>query len=767
MPSKGKLNKKAAKAINRIAGLVIVNALMFQEVLSQKDSRVTPLAGFVSKTNIVDSILKHWHYILNEINYYPIFNIAYNLLESISADSEIDKGLRNLINSALKVVKWRASLRHDLAGRIYHRLLEEAKYLGAYYTSIPSAVLLLKIALKPEMYNVNWSNTDSIASLKIADFACGTGTLLMATADAITDNYLSACSRSAIESDLVSLHNALMSSVIYGFDVIPSAIHLTASTLMLRMPETLSNVTNLWSASFGGRSGDLGSVELFSHESIPGVFFSLPKKVTGMGEKEENPHMPKLDLCVMNPPFTSSRRANLLFGSLSSKERSAMQKKLKKMMKLHNIQANLTAGLAAVFTALGDQYVREGGTLALVLPRSVLSGIAWVKTRNLLKQKYHLEIAIVCHEPKHWNFSESTSLSEALLILRKNDSEKAQNQNETIFVNLWKNCENVLDGLSLGDVLQKISAVGFNDKNKVTTVKVGDKKYGEAIAVNIKELKSDNWSLPISFAQTDLIRSAFYLTQNQLFIPGSKDLNKINLVKLGELGSLGFDPRDVYDAFELTNEKTIYPALWGHDSKKIISISSRPNQYLVPLLSPRVDRSITRDSSHIWSGASRLLLAQRTRINTKRLNAIVVNEKVLSDVWLPFTFSNKKLIEKKEKALALWFNSSLGLLLLLSQREETEGSYIQIKKPALMSLPVLDAETLTITQLESLSNYFDEISDKKLLPFGKIGADLIRKEIDKKLTSVLKLPDIDIIRKMLSREPVVSSIIEKLLPPNQ
>lgn len=84
-----------------------------------------------------------------------------------------------------------------------------------------------------------------------------------------------------------------------------------------------------------------------------------------------------------------------------------------------------------------------------------------------------------------------------------------------------------------------------------------------------------------------------------------------------------------------------------------------------------------------------------------------------------------------------------------------------------MSLPVLDAETLTITQLESLSNYFDEISDKKLLPFGKIGADLIRKEIDKKLTSVLKLPDIDIIRKMLSREPVVSSIIEKLLPPNQ
>ena len=44
-------------------------------------------------------------------------------------------------------------------------------------------------------------------------------------------------------------------------------------------------------------------------------------RVTGAGEQETAAALPKLDLCVMNPPFTRSVGDNLLFGSRPLAER--------------------------------------------------------------------------------------------------------------------------------------------------------------------------------------------------------------------------------------------------------------------------------------------------------------------------------------------------------------------------------------------------------------------------------------------------------------
>jgi len=76
-------------------------------------------------------------------------------------------------------------------GRIYHLLLLEAKYLGTYYTSVPAATLLLKLALDIDRWpKVNWSDSDELRSFQIGDLACGTGTLLMAASQALTDNFI-------------------------------------------------------------------------------------------------------------------------------------------------------------------------------------------------------------------------------------------------------------------------------------------------------------------------------------------------------------------------------------------------------------------------------------------------------------------------------------------------------------------------------------------------------------------------------------------------
>lgn len=171
-------------AVSRISALILVNALIFQEVLSQADPRVHPLQRMRGRADLVDVITEHWQFILDHINYYPIFSSAVDLLRCISADAAVNRAIHLLVDASLSIVNWRASLRHDLAGRIYHRILEEAKYLGAYYTALPTAALLLRLAMRSGDRSRNWSDISSLSQMRIADLACGTGTLLMAAADA-------------------------------------------------------------------------------------------------------------------------------------------------------------------------------------------------------------------------------------------------------------------------------------------------------------------------------------------------------------------------------------------------------------------------------------------------------------------------------------------------------------------------------------------------------------------------------------------------------
>ena len=135
-------------SVCRIGGLVLMNALIFQEVLAEHDGRVKPLQKLTSDENPIAAFSKQWDYILRNINYYPIFHVAREVILSLPTNADIVASIEKLVQTAHEIVRHRAALRHDLMGRVYHRLLAEAKYLGTYYTSIPAATLLLKLALR-------------------------------------------------------------------------------------------------------------------------------------------------------------------------------------------------------------------------------------------------------------------------------------------------------------------------------------------------------------------------------------------------------------------------------------------------------------------------------------------------------------------------------------------------------------------------------------------------------------------------------------------
>lgn len=753
------------QAIGKIAALITVNAMVFQEVLSNYEPQVHRLRQTLQAADAISAFADEWEYILTQINYHPIFYVAHQLVIALPSNPAADAGLRSLARTAIQAVQQRAALSHDLMGRVYHRLLADAKYLGTYYTSVPAAVLLLKLALAPDRWNLDWDDLGQLSRFRIGDLACGTGTLLMAAAEAVTSNYTRACGNRHTPPFMKELSRLQMEEIIHGYDVLPSALHLTASTLALRSPDVSFRRMRLYSLPLGGRARRLGSIDFLKDLSVEittDLFGGTmaPGEVTARGDaREQHISIPDLDLCVMNPPFTRSVGGNLLFGSLPEAERKPMQKELAKLLArpTRPVYASSTAGLGAIFVALGDFNLKPGGRMALVLPKALLSGVAWQPTRRLFSLGYHLEYIIASHDPDRWNFSENTDLSEVLVVARKLDSPNHRNappppDQKVVCLNLWKSPTSVVDALAISYAINRDGAPDIETGQGAQEISMGDTKLGEAVTVPWASIREGLWMGPCAFAQSDLLRAARHLSQGRLFLPGHGAVGNLPFCALGQLGSLGPDARDIHDGFRVVKGKTAYAAFWSHDASLVTAVAQSPNRYLSPLGRAKAGRPL-RDVTLLWPKAGRIMLAERLRLNTQRLAAVRLEKEALSNSWWPFKLAEES--GEAEKALSLWLNCTIGLLLLLSHRLETEGAWIKFKKPVLEGMPVLDIRALPPAQKQSLSDAYDRLCQSPLLPFPEMAQDPTRAEIDAAIQQALGLPDFTILRELLAQEPVV------------
>ena len=161
----------------RMAGAIVANAMVFHERLVGMHG-VKPLSQLCSTraSSPKENILDAWTEVL-EINYWPIFSIARDIVEQLPA-AEAAQLLSNLRITVEDVEATGANQAHDLTGRIFQRLIADRKYLATFYTLPASAALLARLAVAK--MDVDWSDPDAIGRLRIGDFACGTGALLSA-----------------------------------------------------------------------------------------------------------------------------------------------------------------------------------------------------------------------------------------------------------------------------------------------------------------------------------------------------------------------------------------------------------------------------------------------------------------------------------------------------------------------------------------------------------------------------------------------------------
>jgi hypothetical protein len=742
--------------IYRVASLTLANAMLFQELLSQR-VKVKTLHETVEASDLVGEFNNQWRFIENEIDFAPIFKVAREILLTLPASPETDAALRRLAESAMRISGNRAALRHDLMGRIFHKLLADAKFYGAFYTKIPAATLLLKLTIDGYDWPIDWTDPVSIKRFHIADLACGTGTLLKAGIAAIEDRHIKEAVSHGIPAQPDEVHRVLIENSLWGFDVLSSAIHLAAAAIAMHNPKIAVKVMRLYALPLGGPSQKLGSIEfaqsrkLHVQRTLIGASIGAEEAIT---RKKVGASIPALSICTMNPPFTRSVYGNLLFGAISETERGELQARLGDIVKEKELEANITAGLGSVFTAIADRMMSKNGTLALVLPKAVLAGSSWMPTRSIFSEQYDLQYAICSHDPDNWNFSESTDLSETLLVLRKGKSKEPY---FTKFINLWYQPRTSIEALAVAEEIKRERPANLDSTAGTCELRTNGRKFGEMSQLSLGANANVSWTLPLSFAQTELCRVAYYLSQGRIFLPGTGEIGKIETTKLATVARLGPDGRDIYDGFSLTNTHSPYAAFWGHEAENIQGLIAQPNQYLNPL-TEALPRRHLRDANLLWSRAGTLMLPKELWLSTNHVSAVVLSAPALSNVWWPTKWTSKVDEERFafERRLALWFNSTLGLFSMLMQRQETRGPWVKFPKTWYEEIQILDLNSLTQSQLNMLDDLWQRVNNQNLLPFPEIANDEIRRIIDDTFSDVLDIPHLTLLRNLLAQEPVIS-----------
>ena len=726
----------------RMACAIIANALVFHERIAGMHPEVKPLATVCGDgvDNPQSEVLAAWVDILS-INYWAIFAIAKDILEQLPSGDAADI-LRRLRHTAQSVNATGVDNAHDLTGRVFQRLIADRKYLATFYTLPASAALLARLAVA-KMEGVDWSSAEAISRLRVGDFACGTGALLSAVYEQIAARHERA------GGDPAALHQMMMEEVLYGCDVMPSAVHITGSTLSGVEPSVAFTDSRLYTMPYGRMkdgSVKIGSLELLRSSNVLTLFnTSDPALRTGSAGEETAAQVQAeipdggYDLVIMNPPFTSDTKhrdsedgvLNAAFAAFESTEevQSDMAKKLIGLA--NDMSYHGHAGLGSAFFALANKKVRPGGVVAFVLPFTAINGSSWAKFRELIAKQYtDVTIVSIAANGYAMSFSSDTGIAECLVIGRKL-APRRKPSGRGIFISLRRKPSSFVDAQEFSKaVLHSTTSWRLEDgPYGGVPIYCGDAVAGEMLDAPIDNHES-GWGaariLDASVAQV-----AHSLSGGTLWLPAESRVHRLPMVRLSKIGQLG-----VHDSMltmkthkgpftkESASPTATYPSLYNHDAKKETRLTCEPDSQL------RVRQGMEERAAELWATASRSHISRGFRFNSQPLAVAFTEQESLGGrAWPNVIFPDKRF----DYAFSTWLNSTLGILSYWWHSSRQQAGRGEMTRLGIRSLPILDVRALTNVQLRTAEAIFNEFRDKELKPAYLADADPNRALLDRRV----------------------------------
>ena len=726
-------NQAAKRAL-----LVIATAVMFHSRLDshlpgmrpEMDARSNPPEPFngpwppamahhcLEADDPIAAFRDAWNLIL-ALDYKPIFETGRAAVQACPPDPAFANAIRDTARAALAVVQNIAGLRHDLLGRIFHTVLDTARYDGSFYTTTPAATLLAALAITDAL--CDWQDPEAIANLRITDPACGTGTLLMAAAERIRDL--------APQADVdANTARALIEQVFTGYDVNLTATHMAATTLGLLSPTTQFRNMKIGRVLLGvddGGKTHLGSLEFLGSQQ-PRImpWPNTAQLVSQVDTGDEIAVTEPADLVIMNPPFT---RDSLRHDQFSREDERKIKAREKELFAAY---PNYMAGNSGAFLVLANYISKPDiGIIAAVLPLTGATDKSGHGIRKYLGRHYHVELIVTSHDPGRIYFSENTNIGEMLLVCRRWPGKK-KDKPPTRVVNLARNPATPAEAITVARAIENGT--------------VANQNYGTMQEWPASKIAVGDWGA-VQFLSPYLCQRSAELAQGDLF-------PSIRLEAVAEIGPEGRRTRDAFTRSNMPDAEGRV-ALWQHETDIIQTMAARPDTHLIakPSKAHLADR--------YWQQRSRMLLPIRLFLPSTRLSSVLVDTPCLGSAWVPCRVKRTtSQPEQLEMALCAYLNSSVGILAALGERSNRKPTYPRFSLDDLRNLPVPDFAAIGANAAAQLAAAYDAHASDILLPLPQMDADPTRRALDAAVTAALGLDgeETATIRRHLAAEPSVT-----------
>lgn len=321
----------------------------------------------LKKSFSIKQIIKSGFDEIIEIDYRAIF--CHPLFDQIEFDEEaLERVVIQLSDYNFK------NLSSDILGKVYelHISTEERKALGQFYT--PEWIINFIINSLP-------FKTEH----KILDPACGSGGFLIKIYDKLKGLYE--------KENGNDIHNKILKNNIFGFDINPFAVHLTATNLALK--------------NLKQKTDDIKIVETDSLSTHLG-HWTGSKQTTLNNEQNKisiDEAFPKYyDMIVGNPPYF-----NLKLEDINKKYPNEVFVK----------EAEGKTNIAGLFLIKFINSLKEGGYLGFVFPKSLTYVEPWKPIRRYVLKNCSILTIYDIREA-----FENVKLEQIILILRKGTEHK-------------------------------------------------------------------------------------------------------------------------------------------------------------------------------------------------------------------------------------------------------------------------------------------------------------------------------------------------------
>ena len=644
------------------------------------------------------------------------------------------------------------------AGRILQKLTHHRKQLAVYHTKPESAALMARLAI-PE--GLDWSDPKTVTGYRMADYSCGAGALLIAAYRRVRELHQKSGGSPR------KVHAAVLKDSITLVDVLPASVALAAAGLDALEPKPAQpgGATRALTLKYGPissrtlpsesqeqqegqerRAIGLGSLDLLD----PAALRKQDLRAIGRGDAAEKQlkFSPKSqDLVIMNPPFTKRPDPRNLDQNVpnpelgvqptSEAELAGMENRLDNIAQ--RVKAGWTNGLSLHFAHLAHRMVKRGGTIALLLPMSALTSgggsgeahgnrrpdLGWPMFRRKLVSGYTNVriIGIAAFEEQDSTFSHDTYIAEVMILGRRlHVGEKPDGTG--CFINLRRRPDDEEDAARLAQAIDE-TVRRLEEEPPGTTLDLSVDGIPHGNVVKDILPKDDIWTLS-RVLDPGLMQAVTKLKRGWLHTGGPGEPIKLPIATLADVARVGPAGHEAEDLLGLptTPAEHGFPVLRGHDCA---------NQRTLQI--PRVDEFGLRPGKENREGRltgtmSRLHINDNFRYNSQSTQALMTPEPSVGGRGWPNLRVGE---ERQEKALALWLNTSLGLVAHWAMSNHTQNGLGYLSQKQIKNLPVLDVGRLSHRQLTMMAETFKQVRGLPLLPANEAWRDVIRAELDRRV----------------------------------